>query len=172
MPLPKPLLQLHRALEAAGNGFAPFLLLFIRLYWGWQYHVTGMGKLRHLDRITQYFGGTLHLPAPHATAVFVAVTETFGGLLLLLGLGTRFLAPIFIAEMFVAFLTAQREALFSVFSDYDKFTSADPFLFLAAFLVLFAFGPGLFSLDALIFRRRSPSSPPGDHGRSAGPAGR
>lgn len=145
--------RLHDVLVRAGEGFAPLLLLFIRAYWGWQYHVAGYGKWQDLSKPTAFFA-SLHIPAPHLNAIFVAMTEMVGGLLLILGIGTRFLVPIFIGEMLVAFITADRPAFLSIFSDPDKFTGAAPFLFLAAFLVLFAFGPGPLSLDRLIFRRQ------------------
>lgn len=171
MSLPSPLLTLHNALRRAGALFAPVLLLFIRLYWGWQYHLTGAGKLSDLSRPTRFFV-SLHIPAPHLNAVVVSVTECFGGLLLMAGLGTRFLTPIFIFEMLIAFVTADREAFGAIFSDPDKFTGAAPFLFLAAFLVLFAFGPGVLSLDALLFRRERPWCRPDDRAAAGGPPGK
>jgi hypothetical protein len=45
----------------------------------------------------------------------------------------------------------------NIFSDPDKFVKADPFPFLLTALIVLVFGPGLFSIDALmkqILRRR------------------
>jgi len=53
------------------------LLLAIRLYWGWQFFLTGKGKWSHLPRITHYFA-SLNIPAPHLNAIIVAVTECIG----------------------------------------------------------------------------------------------
>ncbi len=53
--------------------------------------------------------------------------------------------------MLVAYAPADREALQAIFSDTDKFTSAGPFLFLLASLIVLAFGLGKLSLDALFF---------------------
>ena len=50
-------------------------------------------------------------------------------------------------------LTADFEAVSSVFSDPDKFAKADPFPFLLAALIVLMFGAGRFSVDALIKRR-------------------
>src|SRR5579862_9445810 len=50
------------------------LLLAIRLYWGWQFAQDGWGKLTHLSRVTEFFA-SLNLPAPGATAFFVASVE-------------------------------------------------------------------------------------------------
>ncbi len=54
--------------------------------------------------------------------------------------------------MTVAYITGDREALLSIFSDPDKFSAAAPFTYLMASLVILVFGPGKFSLDYLIGR--------------------
>jgi putative oxidoreductase len=139
-------------LTSLATCFQSVFLLFIRLYWGWQYFQTGKGKLGDLDKVTAFFT-SLHVPAPRANAVFVSISELIGGVLIMLGLGTRWLTPLLIFEMLIAYLTADREALKSIFSDPDKFTGAAPFVFLYAWLILFAFGAGKISLDYLLWRR-------------------
>jgi putative oxidoreductase len=57
--------------------------------------------------------------------------------------------------MLVAYITADREALFSIFSSPDKFTGAAPYTFLMASLIVLIFGPGKFSADGLLVRLRS-----------------
>jgi putative oxidoreductase len=52
--------------------------------------------------------------------------------------------------MLVAYLTADREALFSVFSDPGKFYGAAPYTFLFACVIVLLFGPGPLSLDRLL----------------------
>ncbi|MDR3738596.1 MAG: DoxX family protein [Terracidiphilus sp.] len=133
------------AARLAGLAQTP-LLTAIRLYWGWQFAVTGLGKLHSLDRVTEFFG-SLHLPMPGFTAAFVASVEFLGGVLLALGLGTRLVALILLVNMSVAFWVADREALFAVFSAPEKFYGADAFLFWAAALLLLIFGPGAWSMD-------------------------
>lgn len=39
------------------------LLLVLRLYCGWQFFLTGKGKLTHLDKTGGFFA-TLHIPMP------------------------------------------------------------------------------------------------------------
>ena len=63
-----------------------------------------------------------------------------------------------IFTMIVAYATAESEALHAVFSDPNKFLSADPFLFLLASLIVLAFGPGKLSLDALFFKKPASGS--------------
>jgi len=55
--------------------------------------------------------------------------------------------------MFVAYWTADHEALTSVFSDPGKFYVADPYTFLFASLMVLIFGAGLFAVDTQIAKR-------------------
>jgi putative oxidoreductase len=57
--------------------------------------------------------------------------------------------------MCVALWTADREAVNQIFSNPDKFLGTDPFLFLYAAVLVFAFGPGKISVDALIFKDKT-----------------
>lgn len=136
-----------------GHALQAPLLLAIRLYWGWSFAQTGWGKLMNLERTTAFFG-SLALPAPKLNAIAAGTTECVGGGLLVLGLFTRFISPALIFVMLVAYITADREALLAVFNDPEKFSSAAPFLFLFAALIVFAFGPGKFSLDALMRQKK------------------
>jgi putative oxidoreductase len=130
---------------------SPFLLV-VRLYWGWQLMQSGWGKLHHLDKVTDFFT-SLNLPAPGVTAHFVSGLEFIGGLLLILGLGSRLIGLILSVNMLVAYWTADRDALFAVFSDPGKFYNADPYTFLFASAMVLVFGAGLFSVDALLKKR-------------------
>ncbi|MGD0479810.1 MAG: DoxX family protein [Terracidiphilus sp.] len=130
---------------------SPFLL-FVRLYWGWQFMQTGWGKLHNLANVAQFFA-SLGIPAPGPTALFVGCVEFFGGALLILGLGSRLTGLVLTGNMLVAYLTADREALLAVFSDPGKFYGAAPYTFLFAAVLILIFGPGWFALDTLIARR-------------------
>ncbi len=128
------------------------MLLAVRLYWGWQFAQTGWGKLHSIEKITGFFT-TLNIPFPAFNAHFVSGLEFVGGVLLILGLGTRFVGLLLAGNMLVAYWTADHEALVSIFSDPGKFYAADPFTFLFASLMVLIFGAGLFSLDALLMKR-------------------
>src|SRR5262245_49569054 len=117
------------------------LLLLIRVYWGWQFWQSGWGKLSNIDRTVQYFA-SLGIPAPSLNAHFVALLEAGGGILLILGLGSRLIAFPLVIDMIVAYIAADREALSSIFSEPEKFYNASPFTFLLASLVVLIFGPG------------------------------
>jgi putative oxidoreductase len=130
---------------------SPFLLA-VRLYWGWQFVQTGWGKLSDIGKVVGFFTD-LGIPAPALNAYFVSALEFGGGVVLILGLGSRLIALPLVVNMLVAYITADREALLSVFSSPDKFTGAAPFTFLVASLIVLIFGPGKISVDALLQRR-------------------
>jgi putative oxidoreductase len=127
-------------------------LLAVRLYWGWQFMQAGWGKLHRMPQVIQFFTN-LHIPAPAANAWFVALLEFGGGILLAFGLGSRVLGLMFSVDMFVAYLTDDRAALVSFFSDPGKFIAADPFSFLFASLIVLIFGPGKIAIDTLLASR-------------------
>jgi len=110
---------------------------------------SGWGKLHNLSGVTEFFT-SLGLPAPHLTAIAISNLELFGGALLALGLGSRLIALVLTGNMFMAYVTADREALLSVFSDPGKFYNADPFTFLMASVLVLMFGAGFFSIDRVI----------------------
>lgn len=145
------IIRCYRLLRTGEESLQSPLLLLVRLYWGWQFAQTGWGKLQHIDRITGFFS-QLGLPLPHVTAIFIALLEFGGGILLLAGLASRLIAVPLVINMIVAYIVADREALGSLLSDPGKFYNADPFTFLAASLVILVFGPGRFSLDELLER--------------------
>jgi putative oxidoreductase len=81
---------------------------------------------------------------------FAGVLETFGGLLILLGLLTRPVAFILAGEMAVAYIQAHAPRGFWPLRNGGELAV----LFSFVFLYLFATGAGPFSLDAVLRRRR------------------
>ena len=143
--------QLHyRLFHLVIHKQSPFLLL-VRGYCGRQQEQSGWGKLHNLAKATDFFV-SLNLPFPAQTAVFISCVEFFGGIFLALGLLSRMTALVLTINMVVAYVTADREALLSVFSDPDKFYAAAPYTFLVASVIILLFGPGKLALDALIRR--------------------
>jgi putative oxidoreductase len=85
-------------------------------------------------------------------AVLISCVEFFGGLFLAIGLFSRMTALVLTINMIMAYVTADREALLSFFSDPDKFYAAAPYVFLIASLIILIFGPGKFCVDYLLRR--------------------
>lgn len=141
-------------LAACAAQVQPALLLVVRLWWGWSFFLTGVGKLRNLGDVAGFFT-ELGLPFPLLNAFLAGAIEAGGGLLLAVGLAARLASVPLIVTMLVAYATADREALLGIATEPDAFTGAAPFLFLFASALIFAFGPGRFSVDAYLARKRS-----------------
>jgi putative oxidoreductase len=142
----------YRLLIRAGDCLQSPLLLAIRLYWGWHFFGTGRAKLMDHEKFTGFFQGW-HIPFPSLSVYMAGGTECFGGLLLLLGLGSRLVCLPLIFTMIVAYATAEIATVKMIFDDPDKFVSADPFLFMLACIIVLIFGPGVFSIDWLIGKK-------------------
>jgi putative oxidoreductase len=127
---------------------SPFLLA-VRLYWGWQLIQSGWGKLHNLDKVTDYFT-SLGLPMPAQMAAIISCVELFGGIFLAIGLLSRLTALVLTVNLISAYVIGDREALFSIFSDPDKFYAAAPYTFLIASLIILIFGPGKLCLDTVL----------------------
>ncbi len=128
----------------------PAVLLLLRL-WGYEYMITGWGKLTHHDKVVGFFTD-LGIPAPGFNAWFVGGVECFGGILLLVGLLSRPTALVLMINMLVAFLSVakDRAIFFHAFSKPDDFIAADPFFYLLVAVIILAFGPGVISIDGLM----------------------
>ena len=137
-----------RRLAALGlriTGALAFLApLLTRLVVGWGFHVTGHGKLQDLGKVTGFFS-SLGIPFPGANAAFIASLEFFGGLLLILGLGTRIFAFLLSCSMVVALLTADRPDFIQKFPPDP--TDVASFMYLLFLIWLVLYGPGPISID-------------------------
>ena len=152
----KPVDQLCSAYEGCVsilNRLQSPLLLAIRLYWGWQYAQDGWGKLTHLEKVTDFFT-SLSLPAPHMTALCVALVELIGGILFALGIASRLTSFVLFVNMTMAYLSVPDDRVnFShIFSNPSDFYNATPYTYWFAALLILILGPGLFAVDTLVSR--------------------
>jgi putative oxidoreductase len=146
--------------HSSSGGFGRFcqsiLLLLIRIYFFLQLFKIGRAKLEHIDNVIGYFT-KLGIPYPDINAWVVGGTECFGGILIIAGLASRLAAiPVTIA-MAVAYWVGDQDAVLNIWGHPDKFVKAAPFPFFLAALIILCFGPGWFSLDAILgrlFRRK------------------
>ncbi len=130
------------------RALTPSLLSVLRIVAAFLFMQFGTAKLFAFPAAVMPGGGT----APPGSLVWVAaVLETFGGLLLLLGLLTRPVAFVLSGEMAVAYFHAHApHGFWPVLNQ-----GAPAALFAFVFLYLSAAGGGPWSLDAL--RRGRPS---------------
>jgi len=143
----------------------PGSVLLVRLMAGGVFLWEGILKFVYTNQGIGRFT-KLGMPLPHFTANFVACLEIVGGLLLLSGLLTRFIAVPFIIEMIVAILSTKislylgtsplplppappRVGMWAVLhegrADYAQ-------LLTTCFLLIN--GPGRWSLDALLRKKQ------------------
>jgi putative oxidoreductase len=145
----------YELLVTGANLLQSPLLLALRIYFFWQLFLTGKAKLSNIGKVIDFFT-SLGVPAPSLNAYMVSSLECFGGLFLIIGLASHPLALAIVISMTVAYLTADFEAVSNIFSDPDKFVKADPFPYLLTALIVLVFGPGLFSIDAILKRKLPP----------------
>jgi putative oxidoreductase len=144
---------------------APLSAVLIRTMAGSVFLWEGLLKFVYANQGVGRFT-KLGFPFPEATATFVGGLEIVGGILLLLGLGTRLIALPFVVEMLVAMLTTKPRlflgtsplplppvppqigmwaVLHEIRSEWAQLASC-------AFLLVV--GPGPWSLDAWLHRAR------------------
>ncbi len=129
--------------------------LMVRLVLGVVFATTGWGKLHNLDTVGGFFD-SLGIPAPHATAMLVSTIELVGGVMLLVGLGTRVAALLLAGIMVVAIWTAKLPDLHGVVDLAGTIELA----YLASFVWLVVHGGGAASLDRLLGRSISRGTEP------------
>jgi putative oxidoreductase len=122
--------------------------LVARIVVGEVFMVSGWIKLHNLPQMIENFTGW-GIPFPHFTTPFVSVVELAGGLLLLLGLFTRFAAIPLAVVMAVAIATV----LWPDVDSLDTLLGLSESAYLAVFLWLAAAGPGCASVDHVLARR-------------------
>jgi len=128
--------------------------LLTRLVIGLAFHQTGNGKLEHFEDTVGFFTN-LGIPFPTANAAFVSRLEYIGGVLLMVGLLTRVVALLLSSTMVVALLTADRSSFMGALAGTSDagLTDVPAFVFLCFLVWLVLYGPGVVSLDHLLFRK-------------------
>jgi putative oxidoreductase len=154
-----PYLYLTRLLVRLGDILQPLVMLAMRLYWGWRFIGTGTGKLMHVPDVVEQFK-EWGVPFPHPRVIAAGLTESLGGLLILVGFASRIASVPLIATMAVAYVAGDRDALTGIFSKPEDFVTATPFLFLLTAVLVLVVGPGLYSVDGLIARKRASGQGP------------
>src|SRR3974390_3053852 len=110
-------------LAEIGNSLQTPLLLAVRLYWGWQFAQTGWGEIHNIPHVTEFFM-SLGIPAPGLNAWVVASMEFVGGILLIVGIGSRLTGLALSVDMIVAYVAADRPGGARTFSPPGQFYKA------------------------------------------------
>lgn len=122
--------------------------LLTRLTIGFIFIQSGWGKLTHLDKVVQFFEA-IGIPAPQLQAPFVASVELGCGVLVLVGLFTRWAAIPLIGTMMVAIATVKIHDVTQI----SDFLSLSEYLFIILLIWLIIKGAGCVSLDSFLCKR-------------------
>jgi putative oxidoreductase len=131
--------------------------LAVRITVGVVFMGTGWTKLHNLPAITKNFTA-LGIPAPEILTPFVSGVEFFGGVLLLLGLLTRFAAVPLMVVMVVAIVSAKAGDIDSL----ETFLGFEEVSYFVMFAWLAIAGPGPVSIDHFILK--AAGRDPREHG--------
>ncbi|HEU0013139.1 MAG TPA: DoxX family protein [Longimicrobium sp.] len=132
-------------------------LLVLRVVLGIVMFMHGYQKVFEMGvgGVEQFFG-SLGLPVPGISALLVSYLELVGGALLVLGVATRLLGLAFAFELLVALFTAHlSKGFYSQDGGYELVL-----MLAAAALALALTGPGAWSVDAAVGRRRRVAAEP------------
>jgi putative oxidoreductase len=131
--------------------------LAVRITVGVVFMGTGWTKLQNLPAITRNFTA-LGIPAPEILTPFVSGVEFVGGILLLVGLLTRFAAVPLMVVMVVAIISAKAGDIDSL----ETFLGFEEVSYFVMFAWLAIAGPGPVSLDHFILK--ASGRDPAQHG--------
>jgi putative oxidoreductase len=137
-----------------GENLQSIFLLLMRLTWGAQFLIAGLGKFADLTKVADIFSN-LAIPFPFFSAFLVAFFEMVGGAFLIVGLASRLICLPLMVIMFIAYSTAHSHVFkdFSFIANPSLLVNEAPFPFLLTVLIVFIFGPGRVSIDAIIKRK-------------------
>ena len=133
--------------------------------WGITILRATAGLILVVAAFEKFFGGgfagftqvvtSLGIPLPQFFGIFIPLLELIGGALLLVGLGARWVAVLFVVEFVVTsfVLKVPRQP---PFGGWDSMRI--DLMLLATSVAIVAVGPGPFALESLMLRRRSSSA--------------
>jgi putative oxidoreductase len=121
--------------------------LLMRVFLGAFFAETGWGKVTNLPAMTERFADW-GIPFPAFSAALSGYTELIGGVLVLVGLGTRLVSIPMVINLAVAVLTVKLKKV----TGWTDFVELDEPLYALGFFWLIFSGPGWVSLDHLLVR--------------------
>lgn len=141
-------------LQKYTSSWTPYSLTVLRIIVGLTFLLMGIGKISNPAGFIG-FVTTLGFPAPGLIAWLPILLEPIGGLLLILGIGTRWLGGYFVLEMLITtfIVKAARGTPFIQVAGKPGVGFELDLLLLAGALVLFVLGSGEISVERLVLKR-------------------
>jgi len=121
----------------------PYSWVFLRIIVGLVFFKHGFPKLNDLKGTAKMFDSMGFRPG-HLWGAFIALLEVVGGFALIFGFLSQLFALLFAIEMLVVILMVKRKM--GLVNGYEL-----DLVLLAACLVIFSSGSGMFSIDQIIF---------------------
>lgn len=118
--------------------------LLLRLVFGGMFIYHGYPKLTGYSEMVKIFGDPIGI-GTELSVILVIFAEFFCGILILLGLFTRFAVVFTFVTMLVAYFVAHGKDEFMV--------KMLPFVYIWLSVIVFILGSGRYSLDALLFNK-------------------
>ena len=135
------------------DAFAPYALTILRVLVGITFLLHGLPKIQGLAGFTG-FVASLGLPLPGFFAILVVALEIGGGLLLILGVATRWVSLLFAIEMLITTLLVKLPGPGFIAPQGQPGVGAElDLLLLAGALMLLCFGPGQLSVERNVLKR-------------------
>jgi uncharacterized membrane protein YphA (DoxX/SURF4 family) len=135
------------------DALAPYAVTVLRLLVGLTFLLTGLPKTQNFTGFTG-FVASLGFPMPGVFAAIVVTLEVLGGLLLILGLGTRWVSLLFAIEMLVTTLLVKLPNLGFIAPQGKPGVGAElDLLLLAGALILLTHGSGMLSIERNVLKR-------------------
>ncbi len=130
----------------------PYAPLLLRLIVGITFLVMGLPKLENIGGFNNFLV-TLGVPLAGFFAVFIALLETVGGMLYIVGLGVRYVGVLSVIEMLVTTLRVKSAVGFVAPAGRPGVGAELDLLLLVGALVLVILGPGELSVEKNILKR-------------------
>ncbi len=125
-------------------------LLLARVAVAYGFYEPAMMKWKDIHSVAEWFG-SMGIPFPLLNAYMAATTETVGVVFLILGLLTRLISLPLIIIMIVAIVTVHLSNGFSAGANGFEI----PLYYMLFLFIFLSQGAGRFSLDHLIFDKKS-----------------
>lgn len=131
--------------------FEDLSLLLLRIFMGVTFLIYATKKVQGFDNYVILFSDKLDLPFPLLNLYLVMAVEGLGGLLLILGLFTRFISIPLIITMVTALFLVNINNGFAA----SSFGVEVPLAYISILVVLFSLGAGKLSFDNKLLSSKS-----------------